>query len=110
MTAAYAAFANGGMVQTPLLVRRVESMDGEVIFTAGQETPRAVSEETPFLMSNMMSDVVNAGTGAAARSVGFRLPAAGKTGTTNDYHDAWFVGFTPKLAAGVWIGYEQARR
>jgi penicillin-binding protein 1A len=57
----------------------------------------------------MMADVVNAGTGAPARSVGFRLPAAGKTGTTNDYHDAWFVGFTPRLAAGVWIGYDQPR-
>jgi membrane carboxypeptidase/penicillin-binding protein len=56
-----------------------------------------------------MADVVNAGTGAPARSVGFRLPAAGKTGTTNDYHDAWFVGFTPRLAAGVWIGYDQPR-
>jgi membrane carboxypeptidase/penicillin-binding protein len=57
----------------------------------------------------MMADVVNAGTGAAARSVGFRLPAAGKTGTTNDYHDAWFVGFTPRLVAGVWVGYDQPR-
>jgi membrane carboxypeptidase/penicillin-binding protein len=57
----------------------------------------------------MMADVVNAGTGAAARSVGFRLTAAGKTGTTNDYHDAWFVGFTPKLVTGVWVGYDQPR-
>ena len=109
MTAAYAAFANGGMVQTPMLVRRVETTTGEVLYTAKQEPQRAVTEQTAFLMSNMMADVVNAGTGAGARSVGFRLPAAGKTGTTNDYHDAWFVGFTPKLAAGVWVGYDQPR-
>jgi penicillin-binding protein 1A len=109
MTAAYASFANGGMVQAPILVRRVETTDGEVLFNAEQKPERAVSEETAFLMSNMMADVVNAGTGAAARSVGFRLPAAGKTGTTNDYHDAWFVGFTPKLVAGVWVGYDQPR-
>jgi penicillin-binding protein 1A len=107
MTAAYAAFANGGMVQTPMLVRRVETTEGEVLFTAEQEPQRGVSPETAFLMANMMADVINAGTGAPARSVGFRLPAAGKTGTTNDYHDAWFVGFTPKLATGVWIGYDQ---
>ena len=109
MTAAYAAFANGGMVQAPMLVRRVETTQGEVLYTAKQEPQQAVSEQTAFLMSNMMADVVNAGTGAAARSVGFRLPAAGKTGTTNDYHDAWFVGFTPRLAAGVWVGYDQPR-
>jgi penicillin-binding protein 1A len=109
MTAAYAAFANGGMVQPPMLVRRVETTDGEVLFNAEQKPEQAVSAETAFLMSNMMADVVNAGTGAGARSVGFRLPAAGKTGTTNDYHDAWFVGFTPKLVAGVWVGYDQPR-
>ena len=109
MTAAYAAFANGGMVQAPMLVRRVETTQGEVLYTAKQEPQQAVSEQTAFLMSNMLADVINAGTGAAARSVGFRLPAAGKTGTTNDYHDAWFVGFTPKLAAGVWVGYDQPR-
>jgi penicillin-binding protein 1A len=109
MTAAYAAFANAGMVQAPILVRRVETTEGEVLFEAKQEPQQGVSEETAFLMANMMADVVNAGTGAPARSVGFRLPAAGKTGTTNDYHDAWFVGFTPRLAAGVWIGYDQPR-
>jgi penicillin-binding protein 1A len=57
-------------------------------------------------MSNMMADVVNAGTGAGARSVGFRLPAAGKTGTTNDSRDAWFIGMTPRLLAGVWLGFD----
>ena len=57
----------------------------------------------------MLADVVNAGTGYRARRLGFTLPAAGKTGTTNDFNDAWFVGFTPKLAAGVWVGFDQPR-
>ena len=56
-----------------------------------------------------MADVINAGTATTARAAGFTLPAAGKTGTTNDYHDAWFVGFTPKLVTGVWVGYDQPR-
>jgi penicillin-binding protein 1A len=60
-------------------------------------------------MSNMLADVINAGTGARARSLGFTLPAAGKTGTTNDFNDAWFVGFTPRLAAGVWVGFDQPK-
>jgi penicillin-binding protein 1A len=60
-------------------------------------------------MSTMMADVINAGTAARARSLGFVLPAAGKTGTTNDFNDAWFIGFTPKLATGVWVGFDQPR-
>ena len=75
-----------------------------------RQPQRAVSEATAFLMSTMLADVINAGHGVAgARSVGFTLPAAGKTGTTNDYHDAWFVGYTPKLVTGVWVGYDQPR-
>src|SRR5262249_23926100 len=91
MTAAYAAFANRGYVPRPLLVRRVEDQDGEVLFKAQDVSVRAISETTAFLMSTMLADVENAGTGARARSLGFTLPAAGKTGTTNDFRDAWFV-------------------
>jgi 1A family penicillin-binding protein len=109
MTAAYASFANGGMRQTPYLIRRVETAEGEVLLSARPSGQRAVSEATAFLMTSMLSDVVNGGTGWQARRVGFRLPAAGKTGTTNDYRDAWFIGYTPQLATGVWIGYDQPR-
>src|SRR6185436_4210072 len=70
---------------------------------------RAISDTTAFLMSTMMADVVNAGTAARVRSLGFTLPAAGKTGTTNDFHDAWFIGFTPTLLTGVWVGFDQPR-
>jgi len=109
MTAAYAAFANDGLVPRPVLIRRVEDRDGRVLYDAHAEPSRAVSETTAFLMSTMMADVINAGTGARARSLGFALPAAGKTGTTNDFHDAWFVGFTPNLVAGVWVGFDQPK-
>jgi penicillin-binding protein 1A len=109
LTAAYAAFANRGLVPRPLLIRRVDDKDGRVLFEQPEESTRAVSEQTAFLMATMMADVINAGTGARARALGFRLPAAGKTGTTNEYRDAWFVGFTPSLVTGVWVGYDQPR-
>jgi 1A family penicillin-binding protein len=109
MTAAYAAFANQGMVPQPLTIRRVEDRDGQVLFKAEEVAVPAVSETTAFLISNMMADVVNAGTAAGVRRLGFTLPAAGKTGTTNDFFDAWFVGYTPKLATGVWVGFDQPR-
>ena len=109
MTAAYSVFANQGMAATPSLIRRVEDASGRVLFTANAHEARAISEATAFIMTSMMSDVINAGTAWQARRVGFTLPAAGKTGTTNDYHDVWFVGFTPHLAAGVWLGYDQPR-
>ena len=107
MTAAYAAFANHGLVPKPLMIRRVEDQDGRLLFENHETTTRAISDVTAFLMSSMMADVINAGTGARARRMGFTLPAAGKTGTTNDFNDAWFVGYTPHLAAGVWVGFDQ---
>jgi penicillin-binding protein 1A len=107
LTAAYAAFANHGIVPRPVLIRRVEDRDGTVLYQAEEKGTHAISDVTAFLMANMMADVINAGTAARARSLGFTLPAAGKTGTTNDYNDAWFVGFTPSLVAGVWVGFDQ---
>jgi membrane carboxypeptidase/penicillin-binding protein len=107
LTAAYGAFADGGIVRTPVLIRRVEDSDGVVLYKVEDKSHRAVSEATAFLMASMLSDVINAGTGFRARQNGFALPAAGKTGTTNDYNDAWFVGFTPHLVTGVWVGFDQ---
>jgi penicillin-binding protein 1A len=110
MTAAYAAFANRGFVPHPTIIRRVEDREGHVLYAAPQDEPtRAISETTAFLMSSMLADVVNAGTAYRARQLGFTLPAAGKTGTTNDFNDAWFIGYTPKLVAGVWVGFDQPR-
>ena len=110
LTSAYGAFANGGWLRSPILIRRVEDASGAVLMAAEPESHRVVSEETAFLMAQLLADVVDHGTGYTARQTGFRLPAAGKTGTTNDYKDAWFVGFTPNLVAGVWVGFDQPRR
>lgn len=109
MTAAYAAFANHGLVPRPVLIRRVEDQDGRLLYDSHEPPARAISDTTAFLMSTMLADVVNAGTAAGTRRLGFTLPAAGKTGTTNDFKDAWFIGFTPKLATGVWVGFDRAR-
>jgi len=109
LTAAYGAFANGGIVRTPVLIRRVEDNEHVVLYREEDKSHRAVSEATAFLMSSMLADVVNAGTGYRARQAGFTLPAAGKTGTTNDYNDAWFVGFTPHVVTGVWVGFDRPK-
>jgi penicillin-binding protein 1A len=107
LTAAYGAFANQGIVRQPTLIRQVEDSDGTVLYREPGKSDRAITEATAFMMSSMLSDVLNYGTAYRARQVGFTLPAAGKTGTTNDYVDAWFVGFTPHLVTGVWIGFDQ---
>jgi penicillin-binding protein 1A len=109
MTAAYAAFANHGLVPSAILIRRVEDLEGRVLYQSQDTSVRAISDTTAYLMSTMLADVINAGTGSKARALGFTLPAAGKTGTTNDYNDAWFIGYTPKLVTGVWFGFDQPR-
>jgi penicillin-binding protein 1A len=107
MTSGYGAFASGGVVRQPTLIRRVEDGDGKVLYQSDAKARRAISESTAFLMASMLADVINSGTAYRARQTGFTLPAAGKTGTTNDYNDAWFVGFTPHLVTGVWIGFDR---
>jgi membrane carboxypeptidase/penicillin-binding protein len=107
LTAAYAVFANGGVRRPPTYITRVEDSEGEVLFTAQREEEQVVSPQTAFLMTEMLSDVINHGTAYRARQLGFKLKAAGKTGTTNDYRDAWFVGYTPNLVTGVWVGFDQ---
>ncbi len=109
MTSAYATFADQGQLRPAIFIRRVENAQGEVLFEAKPAAEQVLSPQTAFLMTSMLSDVVNYGTAYRARQEGFTLPAAGKTGTTNDYVDAWFVGFTPNLVTGVWIGFDKPR-
>jgi 1A family penicillin-binding protein len=109
LTSAYGSFANEGMLRTPVLIRRVEDSDGKVIYQDAGKSQRVVSEATAFLMSSMLADVISSGTAYKVRQGGFTLPAAGKTGTTNDYMDAWFVGYTPSMVTGVWVGFDQPR-
>jgi penicillin-binding protein 1A len=110
LTSAYTAFANGGVLQPPVFVTRVEDPDGRVVYRGESVGRRVLSESTAFLMASMLADVVNHGTGYTARQSGFRLPAAGKTGSTDDHADAWFIGFTPHLAAGVWVGFDRPQQ
>jgi 1A family penicillin-binding protein len=107
LTAAYGPFATGGMLHPPVFVRRVEDRTGTRLYEAAPEAKRVISQTTAFLMTQMLADVVNAGTAYKARAMGFTLPAAGKTGTTNGFDDTWFVGYTPHLITGVWIGFDQ---
>ena len=109
ITAAYGAFANNGVVFHPILIRKIVDKDGKVLFEAEPEGQQAIRPITAYLMADMLRGVVDYGTAYGVRQAGFKLPAAGKTGTTNDYKDAWFIGFTPSLVTGVWVGYDQPR-
>ncbi len=106
LTAAYAAFANSGRVPTPIAIRRVEDRYGTVIMQDLPSETQAISAVTAFQTAEMLAEVINSGSGYAVRRVGFKLPAGGKTGTTDDFRDAWFAGFTPDLVATVWVGFD----
>jgi penicillin-binding protein 1A len=110
LTSAYAAFANNGMAVPPVFVRRVVDGSGDVVWQPRIAPRQAVSPQTAFMISSMLSDVIRRGTAANARSFGFTAPAAGKTGTTNDFRDVWFVGYTPHVVAGVWFGFDTPSR
>ena len=110
LTSAYSAFANQGMRADPVFIRRVTDGSGTVLWQTRVTTARAVSPETAFLMSSMLSDVILRGTASKARALGFTLPAAGKTGATDNFQDAWFIGYTPHLVAGVWFGFDAPSR
>lgn len=106
LVAAYATFGNGGYRVEPTLITRVEDRDGTVLWKAPLRPVYVLNSGVAFLTLTLLEDVVNEGTGAAVRRHGFWLPAAGKTGTTNDGKDAWFIGLTPDLVAGVWLGFD----
>jgi len=107
LTAAYSAFANGGEAVTPRGITRVVDASGDVVLRTPVESERVFSEETAFQMFTMLRDVLDRGTGSGARGLGVRFTAGGKTGTTNEYKDAWFVGFSSSMVAGVWVGLDQ---
>jgi penicillin-binding protein 1A len=109
LTAAYTAFAAGGVRALPRLVLRVETMDHRVLWSSQPARAPVLDAGVAFLVTQALRDAVDRGSGARARRGGLRGPAAGKTGTTNDGTDAWFVGYTPELVAGVWIGFDEPR-
>ena len=101
LTSAYGTFANKGVHVDPVVIVRVLDRNGKVIDEANPEQHNVISESSAAELTSMLQDVISAGTG---RRANIGRPAAGKTGTTSDYHDAWFVGYTPDLVASVWIG------
>lgn len=105
MASAFGVFPNHGVYVEPNAILRIEDKDGNVIEENMPAQREVISEETAFIMTSMLEGVVNGGTGSHVRDF-FQLPAAGKTGTTSEFADAWFVGFTPQLTAAVWIGFD----
>ena len=108
LTTAYTVFPNGGVHQLAYIIERIDNSDGEVIYLANHSAPAALPPGVCGEITGILQKVLDHGTAAAARSsLGFNKPAAGKTGTTNDYRDAWFVGYTKSLTCGVWVGLDQ---
>ena len=103
---AYTLFPNGGMIRSLQHIARITSGGKDVTKRSTVVAREVAKPQTTFLVTNMMRSVLNEGTAASARSMGFTLDAAGKTGTTNDLRDAWFVGFTPELLTVVWVGFD----
>jgi 1A family penicillin-binding protein len=107
LTSAYAALGNQGQWLPPTTIRYVTDAQGKLLEENLPEPREAVSPETAFVITHMLRGVVERGTGQAAKALG--RPIAAKTGTTNDYSNAWFIGYTPRLATGVWVGYDRPR-
>jgi penicillin-binding protein 1A len=110
LVTAYAAFSNGGYQVRPHFVQRVEDRNGRVLWEARPERRQVVDPAAAYVLTTILQDVVERGTATAVRGAGFRGAAAGKTGTTNDNADVWFIGYTPELVGGVWIGFDQPKR
>jgi penicillin-binding protein 1A len=104
LTSAYNVFASQGVYYNPIAVKWVEDADGQILEKYAALGERVMSEQQAFVMTSMLQGVIQRGTGARAKVLG--RPVAGKTGTTNDFIDAWFVGYSPTVVAGVWVGID----
>lgn len=107
MASSFATFATNGIRHEPFLIRRVEDAFGRVLDEHVVKGEKQLDPLCVYQVVDMMRGVIDAGTGAVVRRMGFKQPAAGKTGTTNRYNDAWFTGFTPTLSTAVWVGYDR---
>jgi len=104
LTAVYSVFANHGIRMGPISILKITDSTGRVLYSNNALPIQAIKPETAYLTTDLLKGVIEQGTGWKARELG--RPAAGKTGTTNDYRDAWFIGYTPTLVTGVWVGYD----
>ena len=110
LTAAYAVFPTLGYRVRPRGLVSVRNADGEIVHQVHTERERILDEHVAYQMLTMLQDVVDRGTGASARRLGVRGAIGGKTGSTNDYRDGWFVGFSSSVVAGVWVGFDQPQQ
>jgi penicillin-binding protein 1A len=107
LIASFATFSNNGVYVKPVSIIKIEDKTGNVIYRHRSEHKEVLSKETAYIITDMLQDVMKRGTGyPVRRDYKFYGPAGGKTGTTNEFTDAWFVGFTPHLVAGVWVGFD----
>ena len=109
LVSSYGVLANRGIRNDPIFVLKVEDSHGNVLERNAPRPTEVLTEETAGTMTSMLQSVMDHGTGYPARLRGFTIPAAGKTGTMDDYMDAWFVGYVPSLVAGVWVGFDQKK-
>ncbi len=109
MCSAYCPFANGGISREPLIIKYIENSQGNTLNEFSNRSNQVVDPQSIYLVLDMLREVVETGSGRKVRTLGFRRPAAGKTGTTNDAKDAWFVAFTPDLVTAVWVGFDDNR-
>ena len=107
LVTAYAPFGNGGIRVQPRLVTRIEAPDGKVLWSQEVQRAPAMDPRDAYMLTSMLRGAVDYGTGRVIRDMGIEGPVAGKTGTTNNGADVWFIGYTPSLVAGVWFGYDQ---
>jgi penicillin-binding protein 1A len=107
ITRAYAIFANRGVMVEPIFIDRIVDRSGRIIEENQPLTREVLSNETAYVMTDLLKAVIQEGTGWRVKAL--KRPAAGKTGTTNDLRDAWFIGYTPNIVTGVWVGYDDRR-
>jgi len=107
MVSAFATFANQGLRMKPYLITQITDRDGNIVEEARPQARDAIRADTAYILTSLLRGVATRGT--AARAARLKRPIAGKTGTTNDFTDAWFVGFEPSLAAGVWVGFDEKK-
>lgn len=111
MVTAYGTFATGGIRVTPYMIEKITDLDGAVLYKRPQLfKDRVLSPQIAYLMTSMLQSVVNEGTGIKIRNSGLEGPIAGKTGTSDEYGDTWFLGFTPDMVCGVWVGYDTPKK
>ena len=109
ITSAYGGLANGGVVVKPVALTNLVRESGDTLWSPLLDRHQAVSAQGAYLATSLLKGVLDRGTGSKARVWGLRGPVAGKTGTTDGYRDAWFVGYTPELVIGVWVGFDDER-